>query len=375
MAVTFTTRALEILKPQEQEFSVQDPKTQGLMLRVLPSGQKRWVYRYTHLGKRVKRALGPFPRISVEQARAMVQGFEHTDRIDLTYDAVFKVYVAERNLRDSTIKDYMQKYKAYIEPIFGSVPVSSITRDEVEKFYLKLAKRSPAQANLSARVMRAVINFAAAKYRNVDGRKIIIENPVQVLSDTQAWRKLGRRKNLLRAEQIKRFWIYWEAQDNLLAQRYHQLLLLTGMRGTALLTLMRSQIHDQGVTFLNKNGDDLFLPFSDLAWGFVQEVLASHRTKWVFPGPDHRSSIGEHFMREHRTTSMEALEVHYTRHDLRRTFMTLADEIGVSQSMIKRLAGHRTQDVTEGYIITSSNTLLRATNQISEAIQNICQTP
>jgi site-specific recombinase XerD len=375
MATTFTTRSLELLKPHHEEYTVTDPKTPGLTLRVWPSGQKRWTYRYTNSGRQIRKTLGPFPRISVEQARAMVQGFEHTDRIDLTYDAVFKVYVAERNLRDTTIKDYIQKYKAYIEPTFGQVPVSSITREDVEKFYAKLVKRSPAQANYSARVMRAVINFAAAKYRNAEGRKIIVENPVQILSDTQTWRKLGRRKNLLRAEQIKKFWGYWEAQDNLLAKRYHQLLLLTGMRGTALLTLMRSQIHDQGVTFLNKNGDDLFLPFSDLAWGFVQEVLDSHRTKWVFPGPDRRSSLSEHFMRLHRTSSMEAIGADYTRHDLRRTFMTLADEIGVSQSMLKRLAGHRTQDVTEGYIITSSNTLLRATNQISEAMQNICQTP
>jgi integrase len=374
MKTIFTTRVLEQLKGKAKEFWVSDPKTVGLNLRVLPSGQKRWLYRYANNGKPVKRTLGPFPRISVDGARAMVQGFEHTDRIDLTYDAVFKVYVAERNLRETTVKDYIQKYKAHIEPTFGQVPVSSITRDDIQKFYAKLAKRSPAQANCSARVMRAVINFAAAKYRNAEGRKIIVENPVQVLSDTQAWRKLGRRKNLLRAEQIKKFWFYWEAQDNLLAKRYHQLLLLTGMRGTALLTLTRSQIHDQGLTFLNKNDDDLFLPFSDLAWGLVQEVLDSHKTKWLFPGPDHRSPLTEHYMRSYRKSSVETLDVHYTRHDLRRTFMTLADEIGVSQSMIKRLAGHRTQDVTEGYIITSSNTLLRATNQISEAMQNICQT-
>ena len=373
--MVFTTRVLETLKAQDKEFWVPDPKTMGLKLRVLPSGQKRWVYRYTHHGKQMKQTLGKFPRISVERARTIAQSFEHTEQLDITYGAVFEIYLAERNLRDSTIKDYKQKYKTYIESTFGNVPVSAITRGDIEKFYSELVKRSPAQANYAARVIRAVINFTAAKYRDVEGKKIITENPTQILSDTQTWRKIGRRKNILRAPQIKKFWDFWENHDHLVAKRYHQLLLLTGMRGTALLTLVRSQIHDQGVTFLNKNGDDLFLPFSDLAWGLLQEVLNSHRTKWVFPGPDQRSSMGEHGMRLHRNISVVETRVNYTRHDLRRTFMTLGDEIGLSQSMIKRLAGHRTQDVTEGYIITSANTLLRATNQISEAMQNICQTP
>lgn len=366
----FTVRTIENLKPDSTEYSIADPKTRNLFIRVFPSGRKVWLLRYSFEGKRRKTNLGDFPKITVEQARHLANNFSPTG--SLLYSDVFNVYLKERRLKESTKADYLQKYNTYLKDRIGNKNIAELSRRDMERLFVDLSTISQAQANYAMRVIRAVINFAMAKYRDELG---MTENPVQIISDTQTWHKIHRRQSLLRADQIRSFWEYWSNNDHQIASTYHKILLLTGMRGTALLTAKKESLNNHGITFINKNSTEpFFLPLSKEAWGLAQRLADSHRAPWLFPGVDHRSAMSEHGMRERRHESCEKLGFDYTRHDLRRTFMTLADEIGLSQSIVKRLAGHRTNDVTEGYIIRAESTLLKATEQVTEAILDICQT-
>lgn len=367
----FTVRSIENLKPKTTEFTVADPKTRNLFIRVFPTGRKVWLLRYSFDGKRRKTNLGDFPKVTVEQARAKANNFTPTG--SLLYGDVFTVYLKERRLKDSTKADYLQKYNTYLKDRIGTKNIADLTRRDIEKLFVELSAISQAQANYAMRVIRAVINFAMAKYRDELG---MTENPVQIISDTQTWHKIQRRRTLLHADQIKEFWSYWDDSNHLIASTYHRLLLLTGMRGTSLLQAKTEDLHNHGITFINKNSiEPFFLPLSEEAWGLAKKLQENHRAPWLFPGADHRSAMSEHGMREQRHTSIKGLGFSYTRHDLRRTFITLADEVGLSEKMVKRLSGHKTSsDVTEGYIIRSDSTLRRATEQVTAAILDIYRT-
>ena len=63
---------------------------------------------------------------------------------------------------------------------------------------------------------------------------------------------------------------------------------------------------------------------------------------------------------------IELSNVPFTLHDLRRTFITVAESIDVSAYALKRLVNHKmTNDVTTGYIVRDVDRLRKPMEQIS----------
>jgi integrase len=61
--------------------------------------------------------------------------------------------------------------------------------------------------------------------------------------------------------------------------------------------------------------------------------------------------------------------VKFTIHDLRRTFITIAESLGISPYALKRLLNHRIDaDVTAGYIVIDAERLRQPVEQIAERI-------
>jgi integrase len=61
--------------------------------------------------------------------------------------------------------------------------------------------------------------------------------------------------------------------------------------------------------------------------------------------------------------------VSFTLHDLRRTFITIAENIDISAYALKRLVNHKmTNDVTAGYIVSDVERLRKPMEQISRRI-------
>ena len=54
-------------KPKEKEYKLFDGG--GLYLLITPSGGKSWYLKYRYEGKEKKVSIGPYPKISVEDAR------------------------------------------------------------------------------------------------------------------------------------------------------------------------------------------------------------------------------------------------------------------------------------------------------------------
>ena len=64
---------------------------------------------------------------------------------------------------------------------------------------------------------------------------------------------------------------------------------------------------------------------------------------------------------------VERSGVVYTLHDLRRTYITIAESLDISPYAIKRLVNHKmTNDVTAGYIVSEIERLRRPAQQIAD---------
>jgi len=65
-----TTNAITGLKPRRARYDVTDPGGAGVQLRVMPSGAKRWYFRFYWRNKRQRLGLGQWPAVGLAEARA-----------------------------------------------------------------------------------------------------------------------------------------------------------------------------------------------------------------------------------------------------------------------------------------------------------------
>jgi integrase len=64
-----TATQIASIRPRSEEFDLVDPAVPGLILRVGPSGSKRWLFRFRWKRSRPRIALGEFPTLGLAEAR------------------------------------------------------------------------------------------------------------------------------------------------------------------------------------------------------------------------------------------------------------------------------------------------------------------
>ena len=88
---------------------------------------------------------------------------------------------------------------------------------------------------------------------------------------------------------------------------------------------------------------------------------------YVFPGTGAAGYIIE--PRKQMTHVTKASGVRFTVHDLRRTFITIAEGLDISAYALKRLMNHKMNgDITAGYIVADVERLRKPMQQITEYI-------
>jgi hypothetical protein len=70
----FTDSYLRHLKPREKRYDVTDARRRGLQLRVFPTGEKSFQFRYTLNGQTRRVTFGPYPSVTLAEAH-----FKHAE--------------------------------------------------------------------------------------------------------------------------------------------------------------------------------------------------------------------------------------------------------------------------------------------------------
>ena len=282
-------------------------------------------------------------------------------------------YVSLRVLRPSTRKGYDRVILKYcIDWLERDLP--SLTDDEILKKYVEIREKSgSAQAALAVRVLKALYAYAIARFqipeRNI-GRILrvagITLTPIRKTrhiqkNDLPKWYKAVSSQSKTRQERT--------ARDIFL------LGLFTGLRKTEIMSLkwedidLRSRILTARNT---KNHRDHSLPLPDFLVRLLRERKPdTGKSPYVFPGKDLTVRIRD--IDDSRFRVIDESGINFTIHDLRRTFATIAAEMGIPPYLLKKLLNHKSGDVTEGYVISTVEILRNPVQKIAKRIEDLCR--
>jgi integrase len=313
-------------------------------------------------------------RVAFEQLAAMARGVDPAKEKkavqarSMTVAEAFEAFFeAKPHLSPVSVANYRRTPALYIAD-WRQKQLREITRDMVLQRHRKITReRGATSANAAFRHLRSVYNFVASL------RDDFPPNPVQVLSKTRAWAPERRRRTLVAAHQLPAWWraIMDETET---ARDFLLIALFSGMRRNEIAKLRWENVDLIGKILhvpRTKNGDPLILPISE----FLVDLLARRgeavgQTEWIFPGIGLTGHIVETKSFVQRVA--DASGVPFTLHDLRRTFITIAEGLDIPPYALKRLLNHRTDgDVTGGYIVMDVERLRRPVERIALRIREL----
>jgi integrase len=292
----------------------------------------------------------------------------------ITLGELLDEYCRSNALKPKTVKNYRQRILGHLKD-WLDLDVRKITKNMVQDRHREIGKIHPAQANSTMRTLRALLYYASYRFEDENGTALLPVNPVRRLTEIRGWYKDRRRRDVIRLEQIGDWMSAVHSIDNGTIRDLLLLLLFTGMRFGECQNLRWSQVNLKiGTISLSpedtKTSQAIEIPLNTFAWRLLGKRLVGARSAYVFPCPfDIRQPISNNTKSyQHVRTRSASSGVSFSYHTLRRTFLSIADELDVKQEVCKQLVNHSTRDVTEGYIVRSIERLRRASQAVCDAI-------
>lgn len=365
-----------------------DSAIPGFGLRVSSGGAKSFIVE-TRINNKVKRiTLGRYGKLTVEQARkeamkilgmvvtgqdpAAEKKAKRAKKVTLL-EAFEDYLLARKDLSPTTIKDY----KRSIDGAFSdwqNKALLDISKDMVEQRHRKLGERSHARANNSMRFLRAIFNHAKTKYEDAKGNPVILLNPIDRISETRAWYKVERRITLIKPHQLADWYKATLELNAETTRDYLHLLLFTGLRRSEASRLSWDDVDFSEKTLTineTKNHEIHTLPLSDFLEKLLKRRSEHSESDYVFPSESVRGYLIEPKTAVQKVSELSG--VTFTLHDLRRTFITIAESLDIPAYALKRLLNHKDpNDVTAGYIVFDVNRLRDPMQRITDFIKEHC---
>lgn len=370
------TKAFVVKVPFEQSGQkfYRDSELKGFGLRVGKSAKVYIAESKLH-GKTIRSTIARHNVITVDEARTKAKKIlaeisegknphdvEKARKAKLvTLAEVLESYIALRtNLKPSSIQDYRQTMTAHLGDWLNK-PIIEITKDMIEARFRKLSKASPSRANKTMRNLRAILNYAIVKYEDNNGESFLRQNPVNRLTQLRAWHREQRRSTLIKHYDLAPWYkaVMNLTNDSIAPNRevvrdFLLLLLFTGLRRSEAAKLTWNRVDLRGRTMIitdTKNHTDHTLPLTDFLYELLSTRKEHAQTPYVFPNETNTGHLVD--PKKQIKKVVQESGVKFTCHDLRRTFITIAESLDISAYSLKRLLNHKmTNDVTAGYIIT-----------------------
>lgn len=206
----------------------------------------------------------------------------------------------------------------------------------------------------------------------------ITRNPVKRLSTLNAWYRVPRKQKFIKPTQLPVFFEILNRYPGMVAD-YMELLLFTGVRSAseiAKLKIKDVDFKDQSIILHDtKSGKPLYVPACKSALAVLSRRVADAKaqgSEFLFYSTGTKKSSVGHLVdvRDMVLFMFSQTELTgLTPHDMRRSFLTYADEIELPNVVKKRLVGHAIPtDVTDGYIVLTMDRLRSAVDRIEAFI-------
>lgn len=307
-------------------------------------------------------------------------------RRNVTLKATLDSYLAARkgNLAEKTRHDYRASVERYLAG-WMELSLHQITPEMVESQHAQIAAGvaarnaggrrggGPANGSHSAngvmRVLRILWNFAAERDATLPA------NPVRRLR--RAWYPEHRREGLVRLDELPKFYAAVDALESRTAADYLKLLLFTGLRRNEAAALRWDEVDfAERVIRLpatrTKAKRRLDLPMSS----FVRDLLVARRAigregAFVFAADSKSGHIEEPKFPLTQVALVTGIRV--SAHDLRRSFVTIAEGTDISPLALKALVNHALGgDVTSGYVQMTAERLREPAQKVADRLMALC---
>lgn len=369
------------------------PKANALHYQIRTQGKPgKFKVKYRHKNQQLTMTIGQYPHITIEQARnqaSKIQAdffaglnpnekklFERTKQ--MTLKEGFEHYLTLKKLSQRTVQGYESSFRLVLSPLANKT-IPDITYNDVQKCHKAYALRSVAEADRAMRLLRAIFNMAMDEMRDLQGRPLILENPVSKLARNKHMTRLERKTSKLEDDQIKPFLDCFEKLSKDKRPFYQMganlalILFYHGTRITETARLEWSQVDFKYKRFYlsdTKSGRRLWLPMtSESEKIFLRCKKRATGSHLVFPSiTDTSKPISD--IKKPLKHLLEETGIKMTAHDFRRTFLSMGSRIGLSDYLLKQLANHATaaNDVTAGYVIQSAEALKEPSQKITDAL-------
>lgn len=306
---------------------------------------------------------------------------------NMTLQGALDSYIQfKKNLRPATVADYKATITRYLSD-WLDLPLQDISADMVEARHREIkeqvaganAKREKsnwlvsgdASANSAMRVLRILYNHATPRVPDLP------PNPVTRLKG--GWFDVKRRKRKVEKSELPAFWAALGDLPNSIHGDYLRLILFTGFRRSEAASLMWADI-DLAEKVIHipeertKTGDQLDIPMSDI----THSLLTARRGigtdgPWIFPANAASGHIEEPRFALDEVEKICGIKISV--HDLRRTFITVAESCDIAAYALKALVNHTLggQDVTAGYISMDTDRLRKPMQKVADRLKEYCE--
>ena len=341
-----TAKSVENFDKPAARVEVRDALVPGLRLVVQPSGAKSWAVRYSFNKVKRKLTLGSFPTVGLAAARdaarkALEEASLGTDPANknaasdgtLSVKAAADLYTARHvaSLRNRT-QEYIGRELRALTAALGSRPMGTLRRRDLIAVIDDAAASGPHAVNQRAKVFAAFFNWAC-------GRDMIDTSPAAGIKKI----KVKPRERFLDDGELR---LVWQAADK--AGRYGalaKLLILTGCRRNEIARLEWSEIQDDYIVLAperTKTGEAHRVFITPLARSILDSLPRVGR--YVLGNGSPMSA--NCFAKDQLDVK---LNEDFRFHDLRRSFATGLQRLGISIEIIERCLNHKLPGISKIY--------------------------
>jgi integrase len=290
-------------------------------------------------------------------------------------DALNAYLETNKRLRDKSAADYRAGVERHLAS-WLSLPLRTITPQMVVERHAAIAvevksngrHQGEATANAVMRALRTIWNAAAEIHPSLP------TNPVRILR--RSWFRIVRRERIVRADELPKFYAAVRALSNPIAADYLTLLLFTGLRREEAASLTWDDVDLKGRVIRipgprTKAGRKLDLPMTDFVYQLLAARQAIGQDKFVFPSNSAAGYIAEPKFFLNQVALTTGIKI--SAHDLRRTYITVAESCDISPLALRALVNHSLgSGVTEGYIQMNAERLREPAGRVAARLEELC---
>ncbi len=365
--IKFTDNYIRNLQSEANWF--EKTESSGLCVRVMPSGNKSWVYRFTLNGKRSKMTLGKYPGISLKHARELhahalklkeqdINPIEHGQQQKLKQNNTVKTlvlawysgYIEKNRKQPLQIK---QQIDADIIPLFGDMVLERIEPKAITTALDTIVNRgAPVHANKILSTLKQAFNYGVS-------RGDLASNPATNIRARDIGGLEKPRERFLTTDEIKKLWLFLSNDSNRMSiytKIAIKIILLTGVRTAEIRLAQWSEFDfEQSLWTIpashSKSGLTIKIHLSPQTKSLLLALKNISTSNYVLPSVNDDQPLTEKALPKAINRIQDRVGIpHWTAHDLRRTFATLLGEVlNIDPVVVEKCLGHKMPKIMATY--------------------------